>query len=153
MASLLAVAMLLVLISCGGEDAARDQNRGEPQSPQSQEELWGRSFVSVAVTEDGEPRPLVSDTSIELTFEKREGEGGIRWRAGCNIFGSSVEITPERLLVRGQIGGTMQRCRDALHKQDEWHTGFFGSDPRWNLNDERLTLTSERTIIELKESR
>jgi heat shock protein HslJ len=76
---LAAAASLLVLVSCSSREVAVDQ--GE----QTADDLWGRTFVSVAVTEDGEPRPLIPGTRIELTFGQREDEGGIRWKAGCNI--------------------------------------------------------------------
>ncbi len=140
----LAVGILLVLSSCGSGDVAEDK------PDQGPEDLWGRTFASVAVTEDNRPRPLVADTRIELTFEKRGDEGGMRWQAGCNIAGSSVEIAAERLLVGDEIAGTSQGCRDELHEQDEWLMGFFRSDPHWELHDERLTLTSGVIVIELE---
>ena len=55
--------------------------------------LWGRTFISAAVTEDGEPRPLVPDTRIRVTFEQRDGQRVAGWHAGCNHFGADLEIT------------------------------------------------------------
>jgi hypothetical protein len=110
--------------------------------------LIGRTFVSMAVTENGEPRPLVPGTRIAVSFLERDGRTGVVWSAGCNTFGADVEITADRLLV-GVIAGTAAGCRDDLHAQDEWLAGFFGSDPRWRLDD-RLVLTSGGTVIELE---
>jgi heat shock protein HslJ len=134
---------LVVLGACGSGDDEAQQTPGD---------LWGRTFVSTAVTEDGEPRPLVPDTRIEVTFEEREDQGVVGWQAGCNTFGSDVEITADSVVV-GVIAGTEIGCADELHAQDEWLAGFFGPDPRWQLSDDRLMLRSGETTIELEASR
>jgi heat shock protein HslJ len=119
--------------------------------PPAPDDLWGRTFVSVTVTERGEPRRLVTDTRIEVAFEKREPAGVVRWDAGCNYFGSEVEITGDRLLVDESMEGTALLCPDELHDQDEWLGAFFSSDPKWQLTDKRLTLTSGETVIEFEQ--
>jgi heat shock protein HslJ len=138
-----AVATLLLVASCGGSATGEFGGRAA--------DLWGRTFVSVAVTEDGESRPLVAGTRIKVTFEKREGGGGLRWQADCNIQGAGVEITPDRLVLTEGVSGTAQDCGDELHRQDEWLADFFGSDPYWFLTDKRLALTTGETVIELEE--
>lgn len=125
------------------------QSEGEP-SPQRPEHLWDRAFVSVTVTQDGEPRPLVSGTRIEVAFEKRQPEGVGRWQAGCNIIGSTVQITEERLVIGDDLAGTSQGCREELYEQDRWLTGFFRSNPHWELSGDRLTLATARTVMELE---
>jgi heat shock protein HslJ len=146
-------AVLLVMISCGPGDVEGDQVQQAPEPDQerqqSAEGLWDRTFVSVTVTEGDEPRQLVPDTRIEVTFEERENQGVVRWAAGCNAFGGEVEITADRLLL-GEVGGTEMGCRDQFQEQDEWLLGFFDSDPHWRLSDDRLTLTSGETVIELE---
>jgi heat shock protein HslJ len=137
---LAAVATLLLVGSCGGETVGG----------QAAADLWGRKFVSVAVSEDGESRPLVADTRIESTFEKRDDGGVLRGEAGCNTMGSEVEIAADRL-VTGEVAGTAVLCRGELHQQDDWLAEFFGSDPYWNLTDRRLVLASGETLIELRE--
>jgi len=134
---------LVVLLACGS---------GGDEAQQIPGELWGRTFISTAATENGEPRPLAPDTRIEVTFNEREDQGVVGWQAGCNTFGADVEITADSLVV-GVIAGTEIGCLDVLHAQDEWLAGFFGSDPRWRLNDDRLILTSGETVIELEASR
>jgi heat shock protein HslJ len=111
--------------------------------------LSGRTFVSTAVTENGVPRQLVPGTRIEVGFTENTltGQPGVGWRAGCNTWGSDVEITADRLIL-GAIGGTAIGCRDDLLAQDDWLARFFDSDPRWRLND-RLILASDGTVIEL----
>jgi heat shock protein HslJ len=87
-----------------------------------------------------------------VTFEQREPRGVVRWRASCNIVGARVDISTDRLLLK-QIAGTEIGCRDEDHEQDEWLAAFFGSDPDWALNVDRLTLTSGDTVIQLEASR
>lgn len=140
----IALAGMLVLTTCGGVDAAGERAHQRP------DDLWDRTFVSVEVMEDGGPRPLVPDTRIEMTFEKREHQGILRWQAGCNIIGSKVEITTRRLLVSEEFEGTEVGCRGELHEQDEWVANFFVSDPQWELNEDRLTLRSDETIVEFE---
>jgi heat shock protein HslJ len=143
---LAAAASLLVLVSCGSRNVAVNQGK------QTAEDLWGRTFVSVAVTEDGEPRPLIPGTRIKLTFEQREDEGIIGWEAGCNLHGARVDITPQRLHLR-QMAGTDMGCTDELHEQDQWLGALFNSDPHWELREDRLMLTFGGTSIELKGNR
>jgi heat shock protein HslJ len=116
------------------------------------DDLWGRTFVSVSVTEDGEPRPLIPGTRIELTFEQRRDEGGIRWEAGCNIQGARVDIMPQRLHV-GEVAGTLIGCTKELYKQDHWLAAIFSSDPYWELYQDRPKLRAGETLIELTSSR
>jgi heat shock protein HslJ len=134
---------LVVLLACGSGGGEAEQAPGD---------LWGRTFISTAVTEDGESRPLAPDTRIAVTFNEREDQGVVGWQAGCNTFGADVEITADSLVV-GVIAGTEIGCADDLHAQDEWLAGFFGSDPRWRLSNHRLILTSDETMIELEASR
>ena len=134
---------LLALVGCGADD-------GEPQ--QRPEDLWGRWFISTAVTEDGEPRPLVPDTRIRVIFEERDDRGVVQWRAGCNFFGADLEVMAGSLSV-GEIGSTEMACRDDLQEQDDWLADFFDSDPRWRLSDDRLMLTSDEAVVELEASR
>jgi heat shock protein HslJ len=141
-ASVLAAVIVsgLVLVACGS---------GNDETEQTADDLWGHAFRSTAVTEDSEPRPLVPETQITVTFEERADEGVVGWQAGCNSFGADVEITADSLVV-GQIAGTEIGCRDDLHEQDDWLVDFFGSDPEWQLSDDRLSLTSHGTVIELE---
>src|SRR5918996_1799475 len=143
---LAAAATVLVLVSCGSRDVGVDQGEQTP------EDLWGRTFVSVAVTEDGVPRPLVPETHIELTFKERADEGVIGWEAGCNLHGANLDVSPQRLHLR-EIAGTAMGCRDELHAQDEWLVALFTSDPYWELHQDRLMVTVGETGIELTSSR
>jgi heat shock protein HslJ len=136
---------LVLMVSCGGGGPIVDLQGQKPA------DLWGSTFVSVGVTEDGESRPLVKGTRIEVTFEYREGVGGVRWQAGCNTLGSGVEISRDRLHLTEAVTGTAQRCRDELNMQDQWLINFFTSDPNWDLTNGRLALISGETVIQLEQ--
>lgn len=128
---------LLVLAGCGD---------GAVRTDQDPEDLWSRAFSSVEATLDGEPRPLVEDTSVEVTFERR---GILGFQAGCNLHGAELEITSERLLV-GAIEGTAMGCPGGRQEQDAWLGEFFRSGPQWELTGDRLTLSSDGRVIDLE---
>jgi len=151
LAALLAAGLVLVACGSGNDETGQNLARGAGhQAVPRQDDLLGRAFRSTAVTEDSEPRPLVPNTHITVTFDERADEGGVGWQAGCNTFGADVEISADSLVV-GQIAGTEIGCPDDLQQQDEWLVDFFGSDPEWQLSHDRLSLTSHDTVIELEE--
>lgn len=120
-------------------------------SPAGQpEDLWRRTFLSTWVIEEGEPRTLVDGTQISMTFFVERNRRGLRWEAGCNFFGTGLEITADSLIVQDQIDGSDQGCARELHDQDDWLADFLASDPSWELRGDRLTLTSGGTTIELE---
>lgn len=140
MRSLVIAVGLLTLVGCGNRDGRADQDP---------EDLWGRAFVSTEVTKDGEHRPLLLDTRIEVTFERR---GVLGFQAGCNLHGADLEIRSERLVV-GQIESTAIGCPGGLEEQDRWLASVFDSDPRWELRGDRLILSADRSVIELEGTR
>lgn len=112
--------------------------------------LRNRSFRSTSVTRDGQPRPLVDGTTIDVQFAD-EGRGDlIRWRSGCNTAGGPLVITADRLDVEDG-GSTAMGCDADRMAQEEWVHAFFLSDPSWAADGSRLTLTSDGTVIELEE--
>lgn len=157
------IALLIVLLAgvlvagCGSEDgpsptpstdrppASWDGAPGPTTGSSTANDLWDRTFISAAVTENGKPRPLVPDTHISVTFGGRD----VGWQAGCNSAGADVEITADRLRL-GTIASTLIGCSDQLNEQDEWLLDFFRSDPKWRLSDDRLVLSSDETVIELE---
>lgn len=124
----------------------------EPSDPRGTE-LWGRSFVSVAVTEDGQPKALVPGTSIRVEFERRDDGGVVRWWLGCNTHGARVVISADRLdLEATSLGGTAVGCDEERHEQDGWASRFFSADPHWRISGGRLVLTVDDDVIDLRET-
>jgi heat shock protein HslJ len=111
------------------------------------DDLWaGRTFLSTAVTVDGEPRPLVRGSQLSLTFS---GERGMSLRAGCNTMFAAFDITDGRLTLTEPLGGTEMACEDPLMAQDEWIADFVASGLGYELAGGTLTLTGADTTIEL----
>lgn len=125
------------------------------------EELLGRTFTSVEVTEDGQPRELVADP-IEVTFEDRGEEHVMRFGAGCNTFGGAFELTSDRLIPtqlyppeqgidRRRFDGSDQGCPVEEHRQDGWLNELFAAGPAWSLDDGELRLSTDTVEIRLEE--
>lgn len=131
------------------------------------EQLWGRTYVSIEVIEDGAPRALVDGTRIELTLQReplvRDADGGQSvdpeadgfavWQAGCNRRESQLYLTDGRFELGGFGLTTAMRCPgDELADQDRWIEEFFRSGPTWELRDERLVLRADARTITFDEA-
>lgn len=92
---------------------------------------WNRTFLSTAVTENGEPRPLVGGTRISLTFV--EDGHRIGAQAGCNSMGGQASFEGGRLVV-GDLATTEMGCDPPRHAQDEWLAGFLTSRPQYSFS-------------------
>ncbi|MEJ7875620.1 MAG: hypothetical protein WKF62_03095 [Solirubrobacterales bacterium] len=62
--------------------------------------LFGPAYRSTAVTKDGEPRELVDGTRLRAKFTHDDDGDALAWRAGCNYFGSRIEVTNNQIDVR-----------------------------------------------------
>jgi heat shock protein HslJ len=108
--------------------------------------LDGSEWLSIAVTEDGADRPLVDGTQIRLSF----ADGQLAAAAGCNTVGGSYRIDGERLIFEGGAM-TEMGCDEERHAQDDWLVSFLGSGPTMAQSDDKLTLTSDVTVITLQD--
>src|SRR5690242_17014558 len=104
--------------------------------------LWGRTFLSTAVTEKGEDRPLAPGTRLLLTFQ----DGNLRAHAGCNHVTGPVSLDGGRVGV-GALASTMMSCGDVLDGQDRWLAGFLSANPTWRLDGDDLVLSTGDTEI------
>jgi heat shock protein HslJ len=147
--TLLAVAAI-TMSGCGDSGDQKAPGRPDASATQQPDELWGRRFSSTAVTEGGEPRPLIQDTRVRVAFKRSKTRHLMGWSAGCNSVGAKVRVTADELHI-AQITSTLIGCPPGRAAQDEWLSEFFNSNPRWRLSDSRLTLTSGGTVIELEE--
>ncbi len=120
----------------------------------------GKTYLSTAVTEDGNPKQLVANTRLRLEFAEvpnLNDEGPreydvLRVHAGCNRLGAAVAagelLADGRLSIDG-FGSTAKGCKPPLRAQDEWLTTFLVGKPSWHLDGDHLTLTSAGTTITL----
>jgi heat shock protein HslJ len=139
----LALALLLTMAVAGC--AAGRPGPGQPDvRPPS---LVGRTFVATSVTEDGEPRPPVEGTEIEVSFPE---QGRIGASADCNSMGGTVEVQRRQLVV-GALAMTRMSCGPERDEQDRWLAGFLEADPAFRLGADTLHLQVGGTAIELVE--
>ena len=117
-------------------------------SPSPSASLDGRAFLSVAVSDGGQPRPLVSGTRIRIAFSS----GRISASAGCNALGSSYRLDGGRLIV-DQLGQTDMGCDPPRLEQDAWLAAFLADHPAVRLAGDDLALQRDSTIIELLDRR
>jgi heat shock protein HslJ len=142
-AMLIVVPMLLVagLTGCAG-DAARDGAAGEhPAAPATATAPLpeGRTFVSTGVTSAGQPKALVSGTTIRLRIPTADK---ISVQAGCNTAEGQARIEGTKLVVL-DLASTAIGCDQALHAQDDWIGGFLRAGPTWQLTGNELVLTAQ----------
>jgi heat shock protein HslJ len=111
-------------------------------------EVWGRTFLSTAVTEAGKARPLVADTQLRLTFEN----GQVRANAGCNHMSGPASVEGGRLSV-SDLATTSMACDPPRMEQDSWLAAFLGGGPTWRLDGDDLVLHGGNTEIRLTDRR
>ena len=150
----------------------------QPGQEANAEELLNRTFGSVEVTADGQPRELVADTALRITFDPPsslrvtdpetgeptpvEADTVATWSGGCNSVTSPMDVTHGRLepvlgrptppdgLETGEMH-TLIACGTEHSEQDNWFTEVVRAEPRWNLESDRLTLETETVTIVLEE--
>lgn len=112
--------------------------------PGSGSALEGRTFLSTAVTDGGEPFDLVPDTQIRLAF----ADGQLSASAGCNSIGGTYRVDGGTLVFEGG-GMTEMGCDPDRHAQDDWLSELLGSRPAISLAGNDLTITAGGTVIGL----
>lgn len=130
-----AVPLLLLLAACG-QRAGSESTAPDP--------LRGKTFLTTTVTEDGKPRELVAELSVEFT-----DDGRLIARAGCNMMQGQVDTADGKLVFDGGLASTGMGCDQARHEQDSFVAGVLSASPSWQLTDSELTITSGTTTFEL----
>lgn len=104
----------------------------------------GRTFQSVLVIQNGQPRPLLPGTVIRL----RIADGGLRAHAGGNLVSGRVDIEQTRLAVTGLRASDLSYAPDQ-HAQDTWLSQFLATGPAWTHDGDELRLRAGGTEIRL----
>jgi heat shock protein HslJ len=138
---IVAVLMLLVLAGCGGRGAAQEQPPAQQPDP-----LRGKTFLAMAVTEDGKPRQLAPKTELSVEFTD---DGRLIARAGCNIMQGRVDTSDGTLTVDGGLSMTEMGCDAPRHDQDAFVAGVLSANPAWELTDGRLTIRTGTTVFDM----
>jgi heat shock protein HslJ len=145
----LAVILARAAAACGDDDDA--SATGQPTGPDDSAAPTGlggpvadREFVSSAITEDGQPRPLVDGTQVTLQFRHL----GLIARAGCNTLDGPIIVEPDHLII-GELATTEMACDPERQAQDEWLAGLLAADPDYTVDGDTLRIESGNTVIEL----
>jgi heat shock protein HslJ len=138
---IVAVLLLLVLAGCGARTAAQGQPPAQQPNP-----LAGKTFLAMAVTEDGKPRQLAPKTELSVEFTD---DGRLIARAGCNIMQGQVDTADGTLTFDGGLSTTEMGCDPARHDQDDFVAGVLSAKPKWELTDGRLTIRTGTTVFDM----
>jgi heat shock protein HslJ len=125
--------LLLVLTACGNDFGAAAS-------------LTGKSFLSTAVTENGQPKQLAPNTRVRLEFTD---DGRLVADAGCNSMQSKVSTSDGKLTLKGGLAMTMMACPGPQQGQDSWLSHILSSKPAWKLAGSKLDVTAGGTTISL----
>jgi heat shock protein HslJ len=136
----LAAPLLLVLASCGARAADQPAGQSAPDP------LRGRTFIATAVTDGDVPHALVPDTELSVEFTD---DGRLIARAGCNIMQGNINTADGKLNIDGDLAMTAMGCDPARQEQDLFVAKVLGASPSWQLANDRLTITSGETTLDL----
>ena len=131
--ALAAAGLLLALTACGSESQAGAS-------------LTGKSFLSTAVTENGQPKELAPNTRVQLEFTD---DGRLVADAGCNSMQTKVSTEDGRLRLDGELASTAMGCPGPQQGQDQWLAGIISAKPTWKLDGNKLDVTAGSTTISL----
>jgi len=148
----------------------------EPGRSADVEALVGRTFASVAVTEDGQPRELLPDTELRIslrqpsswrttdpdTGERRPvaADAVATWSGGCNAARAPIAVADGHLALApgppgwARAGGyvrTHMLCSSERDDQQAWFSAVISDLPQWILEGDRLTLETDSVTIVLEE--
>lgn len=152
----LTIVLSVLVLGCGGDDDGGDDASTDSGGAGAGDdgddsgggggELWGRTFLSEAVTEDGRPKALVEGTEIRIELHD---DGRLTASAGCNTLGGTPTLTADAIELGDGVSTTEMGCDPALHEQDGWLADFLTAGPSYALDGDRLQLTSGTTVIDL----
>ena len=113
--------------------------------------LSGKRFFATSISES---RGAVSPAEAPRSFELQFNDDHISW-SHCNMTGGEVKITPTEIEV-GEVESTRWPCPQGegefpRDEGDKWVRDFMFEDPEWRLDGSKLTLTTDRAVVELKE--
>jgi heat shock protein HslJ len=124
---------LLALTACGSESGAGAA-------------LTGRSYLSTAVIEDGQPKQLAPKTRVRLQFTD---DGRLVADAGCNSMQSKVSTRDGTLILTDELASTAMGCPGPQQDQDAWLAGILTTKPAWKLDGDKLEVSTAGTTISL----
>jgi len=110
--------------------------------------LLARRFQAVERTRAGRAWPLLEGTSLSLDFAADPQH--MTFFAGCNVYGTNLDITPTRLLGAQPSSNTLALCHGAAQRQNDDVSAFFEAGPAWQLDGDVLSLSAGDVSIVLR---
>ena len=131
--------VVLVLASCAapgtGPAGPGDEWPGE------------RTFVATSVTENGQPKAIVEDSQITVSFR---ADGRVGANAGCNSMSGTGRVESGRLVIN-DLAMTEMACSGGLMEQEAWVADLLVSRPTLQLSGDELTLAGETITLVLRD--
>ena len=126
----------LALAGCGGSDDDEPEATSDPPIG---------TFVSTADVQEKGP---AFSTPVTVMIGKKS----VGWQATCNSVSlHKIVITADQLVAQdGLKATTLIACRKAHEQQDKDLTAFFRSNPNWQLDGNRLTLSNDSVDVVLQ---
>ncbi|MGQ0837753.1 META domain-containing protein [Actinokineospora sp.] len=143
------LALGLVLAGCGQRPDAVGPGAPAIGTADGGAELRGKTFVSTAVTDQGQPRTMAEGTKVELKFT---ADGLLNANAGCNMLTGPVRLDRGTLTMT-DLSITDLGCDPVRHQQDEWLSAFLDAKPSWKVAGEELSLSTPTGAIVLAQQR
>jgi heat shock protein HslJ len=131
----------VVLAGCGHDDEPQPPGSGPGGVPLAAE------YVSVEVTERGEPRALVEGTQIRLSFD---GDA-IGASLGCNLLGGRYRVEGTTLVVE-ELSTTDMGCDPERHDQDAWFADLLTTGPQLLMSGDEIQLNDGVSRVVLRDA-
>ena len=134
-----AIASILSVLALAGCGESDDDLSGATSDPPV------GTFVSTA---DVQEKGAAFSTPVSVTI----GKTSVGWHATCNSVSiRKVVITADQLMAEdGLKASTLVACPRAHQHQDGDLMAFFRSNPTWQLDGNRLTLSNDSVEVALQ---
>lgn len=124
--------------------AATACSDNEPTPTAPEPTPMGHTYISTEVT----GTPIPGGGPLTLTF----ADGRISAEAGCNTHSGAVDLRDHVLYV-SDLASTLVGCPGERAGSDAWIDDLLRTDPTWQLDQERLTLTAKGSTVVLTDKK
>ncbi len=138
---LLAIASVLALAACGGDDDVATSSTGDQPTAA---DVDGKTYVVTKAT----GLTLPADTKLQLDF----ADGNVGMSGGCNQFSATYDIVDGVLVLEGPLGGTEMACEKPRMKLDADASTLLAASPQVSIDDDTLVLATAQTSVTLQAS-
>jgi heat shock protein HslJ len=148
-------AVAVLLVGCRSSSSSRQASAPSTTpspaavapTPQDPSGLYGKDFKATSATENGNPRALLSNYPIDISFGSHGR--GVFFSASCNGEGAkNGNLTAEKVIVAPHsVFSTAAACEPKSSEQGQWFDAFLATNPDWQLAGRSLTLTNGTATV------